>query len=81
MHYGAAWRQETSGRRSTVKSKKAQAMRMSLVFILLRMLNRLEGPNFDIFTCIAWQIWFRRNKLVFEGFFTHPKKVAQIAKE
>jgi hypothetical protein len=63
------------------KIQKSTSDEDEFSFILLRMLNKLEGPNFDIFTCIAWQIWFRRNKLVFEGFFTHSKKVAQIAKE
>jgi hypothetical protein len=48
-------------------------------YILMRLMNRLEGPDFDKLLCTARQIWIRRNKLVFEGEFTHPRVVARAA--
>jgi hypothetical protein len=48
-------------------------------FILQRLLDRLEGPDFDKVVCTARQIWLRRNKWVFEGQLIHPKNIAQVA--
>jgi hypothetical protein len=48
-------------------------------YIFMRLMDRLEGPNFDKLVCTAQQIWIRRNKLVFEREFTHPKIIAQVA--
>jgi hypothetical protein len=47
--------------------------------ILRRLFDRLTVEDCDKVACVARQIWLRRNKLVFEGEFTHPKKVFQIA--
>jgi hypothetical protein len=47
--------------------------------ILLKLFDRLMVKDFDIVACIARQIWLRRNKMVFEGEFTRPKVVFQVA--
>ena len=44
-------------------------------------MDRLEGPDFEKLICTARQIWIRRNNLVFEREFTHPKIVAQVTVE
>jgi hypothetical protein len=43
--------------------------------ILLKLFDRLRVEDYDMVACIAQQIWLWRNKIVFEGEFTHPKKV------
>jgi hypothetical protein len=48
-------------------------------YILMRLMDRLEGPDFHKLVCKSWQIWIRQNKLVFEREFTHLKIVAQVA--
>jgi hypothetical protein len=45
-------------------------------YILMWLLDRLEDPCFDKLVCTTRQIWIRRNKLVFEREFTHPKSIA-----
>jgi hypothetical protein len=45
------------------------------------LLGRLEEPEFGKVACVARQIWLRRNKVVFEGTFTHPNTVARVAVE
>jgi ribonuclease HI len=47
--------------------------------ILLNLCDRLKIKDWEQVGGIARQIWLRRNKLVFEGEFTHPKIVYQCA--
>lgn len=47
----------------------------------MKLLERLEAPEFEQVACIPRQIWLRRNKLMFEEAFIPPKKVVQTAVE
>jgi hypothetical protein len=63
----------------SAKTQKSISEEDEFSYILMRLMNRLEGPDFDKLLCAARQIWIRRNKLVFEGEFTHPRVVARAA--
>ena len=65
----------------STKTQKNISEENEFSYILLRLLDRLEESEFEKVACIAQEIWLRRNKLVFEGPFTHPKTVAIIAAE
>lgn len=47
--------------------------------IILRLRERLTEEDFDLMACLARQIWLRRNKMVFEDKFSHPKLVFKAA--
>jgi ribonuclease HI len=61
----------------SAKTHKSTSEEDEFSYILMRLMNRLEGPDFNKLLCTARQIWIRRNKQVFEGEFTHPRVVAQ----
>jgi hypothetical protein len=46
-----------------------------------KLYERLEDKDFQRFDFVARQIWFRRNKAIFEGKFLSPVRVNQIATE
>jgi hypothetical protein len=41
--------------------------------------QKCEGGDFCLFVETAKKIWFRRNKLIHEGLFTHLSDVAWVA--
>ena len=63
----------------SVKTQKSTNKEDKLSCILMRLMDRLEGPDFDKLVFTARQIWIRWNKLVFEREFTHLKIAAQVA--
>ena len=65
----------------STKTQKSISDENEFSYILLQLLDKLEELEFEKVACTAQQIWLRRNKLVFEGLFTHPKTVAIIAME
>ena len=49
--------------------------------ILMKLFDRLPKEECDMVACLARQVWLQRNKMVFEGEFTQPSKVFQIASD
>lgn len=49
--------------------------------ILQKLSERLMEEDFDLMACLAQQIWLRRNKMVFEDKFSHPKLVFKAARD
>ena len=47
--------------------------------IFEKLMGMLEEDDMQMFVFVAWQIWFRHNKAVFEGEFTSPTMVNRKA--
>ncbi|XP_059436728.1 uncharacterized protein LOC132169768 [Corylus avellana] len=49
--------------------------------IVVGLLDRLDADEVDVFACTARQVWLRRNKWVFEGKFSSPVQLLQMASD
>ena len=51
----------------------------SFLDIFEGLLRHLDKEDVDMVDCIAWQVWLRRNKWVFQGEFSTSTHILQCA--
>jgi hypothetical protein len=59
--------------------QKSTSDEIDFQHLFVQLYDRLEVEDFQRFGFVARQLWFRRNKAIFEGDFLSPVRVNQIA--
>ncbi|XP_042993245.1 uncharacterized protein LOC122319281 [Carya illinoinensis] len=66
---------------SSRKFQKASMVSPSFAEKLGSIMESKETEELQIFAVTAWNIWKRRNEVVFQGHLTHPSSVARHSKQ
>ena len=63
------------------KIHKCTSDKVDFLYILENLMTRLDDDQMQLMVTVAWQIWFRRNSIVFGGDMVAPGVVMQRAKD